>query len=228
MSRAFPAPPRHERELFERALQLAGRTLSHIAQQHVVHVPASLARAKGWPGQLLEIALGATASTRPEPDFPHLGVEMKSVPVDARGRPTESTYVCRAPLTLDDLGTWDASWVRHKLSRVLWVPLLGDGPPATRIVGSPVLWSPDEEQEALLREDWEAFAADIAMGELWQVHGRRGKALQLRPKAANRESTAWALDDSGEWVRALPRGFYLRTSFTGDILARELLLPHQG
>lgn len=228
MAIAFPPPPRDEAELLQRARALAGRTLGWLAEQHVVHVPSSLKRAKGWPGQLLEIALGATASSRPVPDFPHLGIEMKSVPIDARGRPREGTYVCTAPLTLADLGaSWEESWVRHKLARVLWVPLMGEGTVAERRVGTAVLWSPTPEEEALIKHDWEAFAHTLAMGELWQVHGRRGKVLQLRPKAANRHSTTWALDEGGEWVRALPRGFYLRPTFTGAILARELMMPER-
>lgn len=228
MAKAFPSPPRTEAELLGRARALAGRTLGWIAEQHVVHVPADLKRAKGWAGQLLEIALGATASSRPVPDFPHLGIEMKSIPIDEWGVPREGTYVCTAPLTLADLGSsWEDSWVRHKLARVLWVPLTGEGPVADRRVGSPVMWSPTSDEEALLRQDWEAFAHLVAMGELWQVHGRRGKVLQLRPKAADRHATTWALDEGGDWVQALPRGFYLRPAFTGAILARELMLPER-
>lgn len=208
-----------------RATALAGRTLGYIAEQHVVAVPPDLRRAKGWPGQLLEIALGATASSRPIPDFPHLGIELKSVPVNARGRPVESTYVCTAPLSPDALGRWEDSWVRHKLARVLWVPLLGSGAPADRIVGTPVIWSPSAEEEALIRADWEAIAALVALGELWQVQSQKGKVLQVRPKGANRKSTTWALDDGAQWVQDTARGFYLRSSFTGAILARELLLP---
>ncbi len=190
-------------------------------------VPPDLRRAKGWPGQLLEIALGATASSRAQPDFPHLGIEMKSVPVDERGRPREGTYVCTAPLSLNGLGSWEDSWLRRKLRRVLWIPLLGEGPPGQRLVGSPVMWSPDEDEWQLLRDDWESFAASVALGELWQMDGRRGKVLQLRPKGANRRSTTWTLDDGAQWVQAMPRGFYLRPAFTGAILARALILPQR-
>ncbi len=208
-----------------RATALSGRTLGFIAEQHVVAIPADLRRAKGWPGQLLEIALGATASSRPVPDFPHLGIELKSVPVNARGRPAESTYVCTAPLRPDVMGRWEDSWVCHKLARVLWIPLIGKGAPADRIVGTPVIWSPDAEEEAAIREDWEAIASLVAMGELWQVKSHKGKVLQVRPKGASRNSTTWALDDGAQWVQAMSRGFYLRPSFTGAIFARELLLP---
>lgn len=218
-----PQPPRSEEELYARAEALAGRTLPEIAHELHVGVPTDPRRSKGWAGRLLEIALGATASSRAEPDFPHLGVEMKSVPVDARGRPVESTYVCTAPLDPGALGTWETSWVKHKLARVLWVPLAPAG--EQRVVGSPVLWSPAAEDDARLRADWEEIAAKIALGELWALDGRVGEVLQVRPKAADASELAWAMDDDGDWVRDTPRGFYLRPAFTGAILARSLWLP---
>lgn len=223
--RAFAAPPRTEHELFARAEALSGETLVEVARRHHVAVPSDPRRSKGWGGRLLEIALGATASSRAEPDFPHLGVEMKSVPVDVRGRPAESTYVCTAPLDPGALGTWATSWVRHKLARVLWVPLVPQG--EDRVIGCPVLWSPSPEEEAQLRADWEEIAAKVALGELWALDGRVGQVLQVRPKGADGSETVWAMDDDGDWVRDTPRGFYLRPAFTGVIFARQLWTPHR-
>lgn len=218
-------PPRTEAELLARAEALAGRTLGAIAEGLALRAPSDLRRAKGWAGQLVEKALGATAGSRAEPDFPHLGVELKTVPVDPRGRPAEGTYVCTAPLDPRALGRWEASWVRRKLRRVLWVPVVGDGDPGARVVGAAFLWSPSDEEDALLRADFEEVATLVAEGALWQLDGRRGKVLQLRPKAADGDATTRALDDEAHWVADTPRGFYLRPSFTGAVLARHLLLP---
>lgn len=225
MSVAFPAPPRDLAELLERAAALAGRTLGWVAQQHRVAPPKDPRREKGWSGRTLEIALGATAGSRAEPDFPHLHVELKSLPVDARGRPRESTYVCTASLDPGALGSWRDSWVRRKLSTVLWVPLIGAEHPVDRVVGSAVLWSPTLDEERALCEDFTDLTTLISLGLLWQIDGRRGKVLQLRPKAADGSQTTWALDEDAEWVADTPRGFYLRPAFTGAILARELILP---
>ncbi len=200
---------------------MAGRNLAWLAAEHRVAVPDDLKRAKGWIGQLVELHLGATASTRPEPDFPHLGIELKTVPVDRGGRPAQSTYVCTVPLDRP-AASWDASWVRKKLARVLWVPIVGSGPPGERILGAPVMWSPSEEEEAILQADWTELTDLIALGELWQVEGQRGQALQIRPKGARNVDRTWALDVDGRWVRDVPRGFYLRPRFTGAILARQL------
>jgi DNA mismatch repair protein MutH len=219
-------PPRDEDELLRRARALAGRTVAELAARLDRPVPADLRRAKGFVGQLIEDLLGATAGSRAEPDFPHLGVELKTLPVDAAGRPRESTYVCTLPLDGTLAASWEASWVRRKLARVLWVPVVvGDGPPGERVVGTPVLWSPSPEEEATLRADWEELATIVALGELWDLHGRHGAALQVRPKAASSSELSWVLGEEGAWVRDVGRGFYLRPAFTAALIAARLRMP---
>ncbi len=218
-------PPRSEELLLSRARALAGHPLGTIARNHAMPVPATLHRAKGWTGVLIERALGATATSRAMPDFPHLGVELKTIPVDDRGRPRQSTYVCTAPLSTADLGSWSDSWVRRKLSRVLWVPIVGDGAPGERRVGTAFLWTPSPEESRQLEADWSEFNALVALGDLSRIDGKLGKALQVRPKAADAGARTWALDDRAAWVRDHPRGFYLRPSFTAAVVARALLLP---
>lgn len=216
------SPPSSESVLLARAEALAGRPLAWLAARESVPVPPDLRRDKGWIGNLLERALGATAGSRAEPDFPHIGVELKTLPVDRTGKPRESTYVCTAPLDRSMARRWEEAWVRRKLSRVLWVPIVGDGPPGERIIGAPVLWSPSADEDATLRSDWESLTEAIDLGETWQLEGRRGVALQLRPKAASAREMTWVLDDEGEWAQVNPRGFYLRTAFTAAILRRRL------
>jgi DNA mismatch repair protein MutH len=220
-----PQPPRSEAELLDRAEAIAGYTLGELAARLWVGVPDDLRRSKGWAGALLERALGATAASRAEPDFPGLGVELKSVPVDARGQPTESTYVCTAPLDPVALGTWEASWVRKKLQRVLWIPVTAGGPLAGRAVGAPIVWSPTPADEATLRADWTDIADLVASGELWQLDARRGVVLQVRPKAQHASDGTWALDEDLGWVRDTPRGFYLRRTFTAGVLGGDRVPP---
>ncbi len=180
----------------------------------------SLRAHKGWLGQLLEYALGASAASRAEPDFPHLGIELKSVPVDARARPRESTYVCVAPLDGSLAVTWEESWVRRKLSKVLFVPIVGDGPPGTRVIGAPVLWEPSAAEEARLRADWEEITGRIVAGDIEGLDARVGEVLQLRPKGASGSDATWTLDRDAEWVETMARGFYLRRTWTAELLQR--------
>jgi len=169
---------------------------------------------------MLETCLGATASSLPEPDFQAIGVEMKTLPVNHNGKPKESTYVCMVPLTSITNRQWNESVVKRKLSRVLWVPVEADPgiPLPLRRLGDAFIWSPDLDQENRLRKDWEELTEMIGLGELDQISSRHGEILQIRPKAANSKARVKTWTASGEAGETLPRGFYLRPAFTGEIL----------
>jgi DNA mismatch repair protein MutH len=220
------ASPASEAELLERARSLSGKTLGAIAAELGVAVPRELLRAKGWAGQLLERVLGASAASRAEPDFERLGIELKSLPVDRRGRPRESTFVCT--IALSEIGEveWERSRVWRKLRRVLWLPIEAEREllPGERRVGEPLLWSPSAEEEAELRFDWEELAGLIGRGEVETITGHLGKWLQVRPKAANASARRRALDADGAGFATLPRGFYLRAAFTARLLATHYAL----
>jgi DNA mismatch repair protein MutH len=220
------APPRDETELLARARRLAGLSLGALARELGEDVPADLRRHKGWVGQLIERALGATAGARPRPDGGGLGVELKTLPVDGRGLPCESTYVCTVPL--EGAGEdWAHSWLRRKLARVLWLPVEADKtiPLAERHIGSALLWSPAPDEEALLRRDWEELTERILLGELEQISARHGEVLQIRPKAADSRALRHAIGSDGERILTNPRGYYLRPAFTAAILRRHFVLP---
>ncbi len=195
-------------------------TLQQVAKQLAFKVPQDQKQHKGWIGQLAEKFLGATASNLAEPDFQHIGVELKTIPLNKHGRPAESTYVCTVPMT-DIAGLrWQDSIVCKKLSRVLWLPIESDKILAVgeRRFGSATLWSPNPTQEAMLRADWEELMEMIATGEIDKISSAHGKNLQIRPKAANARSLGKAYTVEGNPTTTLPRGFYLRTSFTKTIL----------
>jgi DNA mismatch repair protein MutH len=217
-------PPEDEADLLYRARTLAGRTVDWVAEQFDdEQLALERAGRKGRVGALLEAALGADASSKAEPDFSNLGIELKTIPVDASARPLETTWVCVAPVDGTLEPSWERSWVRRKLARVLWVPIVGSrgSAPGSRRVGSPILWSPDEAEEAVLRSDYEDITELILTGRWDLISGKLGEALHLRPKAASSRELTPALNEDGEWIEVNPRGFYLRRSFTGAILARE-------
>lgn len=120
------SPPSSESQLLLQAQRLAGFSLGELAAMAGLPIPKDLKRDKGWIGMLLELWLGASAGSKPEQDFAALGVELKTIPVDRQGKPLETTFVCVAPLTGNTGVTWETSHVRHKLKRVLWVPVEGE------------------------------------------------------------------------------------------------------
>jgi DNA mismatch repair protein MutH len=218
----YRPPPTSEDELLARAAMAAGRELHWLAKTLAIDVPPDLLGNKGWAGLLLEAWLGASAASLPEPDFPELGIELKTLPVDAAGKPLESTYICAVPLAGTG-GDWKQSGVYRKLSRVLWIPLLSvrGQNPGERRIGHALLWRPDADQMTALQADWEELMELICTGDLDRVSARQGQYLQIRPKAANARALTQGFDSNGEVTRTLPRGFYLRTRFTREILKKH-------
>lgn len=220
------ASPPDEATLLSRARALAGCTFQEVADQINLPVPVDLSRDKGWTGTLLELSLGARAGSKPEQDFAHLGIELKTIPVDAAGTPLETTFVCVAPLTGNSGLVWETSHVRHKLARVLWIPVEGERtiPLAQRRIGTPLLWSPCPREEASLRQDWEELMDMIVLGQVEKITARHGEFLQIRPKAANSKALTEAIGEHGQPIMTLPRGFYLKKNFTAPLLAQHFLL----
>ncbi|MCH8537821.1 MAG: DNA mismatch repair endonuclease MutH [Alkalimonas sp.] len=215
-------PPSSPDQLMQRCHALAGYTLGQLAQELACKVPANLKREKGWTGQLLEQALGASAGSKAEPDFPELGIELKTLPINRQGKPLESTYVCVAPLTGSSHQSWSESWVCRKLSHVLWLPVLAerDIPVAERVIGTGFLWQPTSAEQKLLQQDWEELMDLIALGGIDRIRGAHGQVLQLRPKAANSKALTLAVGSDGEPIQTLPRGFYLKAHFTQQLLSK--------
>ena len=218
------SPPESEEALLVGARMLAGRRLGELAAQLGVPLPANGRAAKGWTGQLIERALGADAGNLPLPDFQLLGVELKTIPVDNQGRPQESTYVCRAPGAPQPGSEWEASTVRIKLRRVLWLPIEAatGATMSTRRLGWAFLWSPSPKAEKILREDWEELHDLLCLGQHASISARLGTYLQLRPKGADARETGKGFDEEGAAARVPPMGFYLRAAFTRLVLAESL------
>ena len=118
-------PPKSFEELIERLNLITGLSISEIADNLKIKLPVSTTRGKGFIGELLEIALGASAKNQSIPDFPELGLELKSLPIDKNFKPLESTFVCHAPLmNIRDLN-FKNSALYAKIKRVLFILIDG-------------------------------------------------------------------------------------------------------
>jgi DNA mismatch repair protein MutH len=218
-------PPRDLADLLARANDLAGRALDELAATHgIAFEGRDGAKTKGKTGELLERILGATGGAHAVHDFPELAVELKTIPVDAAMHARESTYVCTLQLTEADRAEWATSWARAKLSHVLWVPIvLDDGP--TR-VGAPSFWKPTRDQDAVLASDFEEAMGAVAIGGIESLTARTGRWLHVRPKAASSRDRTWSVGrDDGDYIAAVPRGFYLRPRFTTALLGDLAAMP---
>tara|TARA_R110000868_G_scaffold318028_1_gene578788 strand:- start:3718 stop:4368 length:651 start_codon:yes stop_codon:yes gene_type:complete len=203
-------------ELIQRANALTGLTLSDLATQQNYTLPENFQHHKGWVGQLLEQVLGASAGSKAEPDFPNLGVELKTIPLNAKGKPKESTFVCAISAIIEP--QWQGSVVQKKLAHVLWVPIESESDIPERKIHQPILWQPTAEQLQTLEQDWQELTDMLTFGEADRLTAEYGEALQVRPKAANSRVVRETVNSESEITKAIPRGFYLRPSFTEKVL----------
>jgi len=208
-------------QILDKSLELEGLTFLQLARSLALDIPQDLRAAKGWIGQAVEIFLGAKAGCLPVPDFPELQLELKTIPINKFGQATESTYVTTLQLIGELNMQWKQSACFHKLQKILWIPIEGDKsiPYHQRRFGRAILWQPNQEQQAVLKNDWEIITEMVIQGAVEKIHGGIGKYLHIRPKAANSQAITTTLNEHGEVIYTLPRGYYLRSQLTNQILA---------
>lgn len=216
-----------ENTLLTAARALAGYTVAELAQAVKQGLPNEPLRDKGFIGRVAERALGLHPTPGVAPaarDFVTLGVELKTLPVSAQLQPRESTFVCYVPLVQLTEVPWEESRVAKKLTRVLFLPIESgsDLGFSQRRVGRAFLWSASAEQTAILRADYVELARRVQDGHAEALDARVGQALQLRPKAAHGSVRVRITDGDGVPWRLQPRAFYLRASFTKQIVAESL------
>jgi DNA mismatch repair protein MutH len=209
-------------ELIYRFQAIAGKKIEDLALQCNIDIPNSLHYTKGWVGQLIEYVLGANSGNKSIPDFPTLGIELKTIPLNATLQPSESTYVCTAKIN-STITDWKQSPVYNKLKHVLWVPVEAsqNKPLKERRFGTPFLWQPCNKQLEILKQDWEELMELLQLGGIENLSAKHGTYLQIRPKAANSKVLINSLNNVGNPIKTVPKGFYLRTIFTKLILQKQ-------
>ena len=212
----------NELELINKAQALVGLTAEEIASQLDISLPVSRIKGKGWMGQAVEKLLGATAHSKPLPDFINLGIELKTLSVNLDGKPKESTYICVAPFPTIETN-WEDSIFYLKTRKILWVPILSDSNLSLdkhRIL-SPFLWQPSAFIDAIFKQDWEELTEFLNIGQAATLTAHRGQFIQIRPKAAHSRVRNPILDEELQPNHTVPKGFYLRRHFVLDLLAQH-------
>lgn len=208
-----------ETELLNRCQSISGWTFFQLAQHLNLVIPNHPLQRKGWLGQAVEYYLGANAGNHSLPDFTHLDIELKTIPLNHKLQPIESTYITRVPLQTEQHKQFEESDCYHKLKKILWIPIEGDPKIsyACRRIGQYKLWSPSEADLKIIKQDWQHFSLLIETGRWSEIDATMGEYLQIRPKAAHSKILCDAYDTEGKTVKTMPRGFYLRAKFTKKI-----------
>lgn len=173
---------------------------------------------KGHLGQAIEAALGVTLSNQSGPDFPELGIEIKTIPISEEGLPLESTYVCTAKLPFTEYD-WESSSVYHKLQCVLFIPIIIKEPFLTSVIATPRYFTLTGPIAETMAQDWRMLSHLLQTGAFSQLSAHLGEYLQIRPKALNASEKVRVIGEDGHSIAVGPKGFYLRTRCTKAILS---------
>lgn len=211
--------PETMQELYSVLSLIGGRSIAELAALAGVDLPYGNKTAKGYTGQLTEIFLGATAGNLSLPDLRKLNIEVKTLPVNGRLQSVESTFICSAELTGSEFVPFRQSALFHKISRVLFIPVLA--PAGCRVAQRRILghffFTPGEDELLRIEEDYKDFADLVMSGRADEITGDMGNIIQMRPKAASGNSLTPIRNSEGDLLFTRPKAFYLRASYTSKL-----------
>ena len=208
-------------ELQERLELIKGHTIADLAAAISQPLPPDSAAGKGYCGELIELYLGASSGNLAQPDFPNLGIELKTMPIDRHFEPLQTTFVCHAALRGVRGETFEDSVLYHKLRLTLYVFILSEKQlslPKRRVIDY-CLHPLQGEDLQIIKTDYEELMELIAAGQAQSITARMGTYLQMRPKAADGRQLTECIDADGKVSFTRPRGFYLRRSYNQHICA---------
>lgn len=217
-------PPQNFDELIANLNFIVGKSLTELAEFAKISVPIDTLHGKGFTGELIEKCLGASAANQSIPDFPELGLELKSIPVDDNLCPLESTFLCYAPLTGIRHYSFESSPLYSKITRVLFVLIRASRELdfSQRVVLGYFFYTPSEDELNTVRNDFNELYELVKTGNVEKINARIGQIIQMRPKGASGKVLTECIGPNGEIIRTRPRGFYMRRAFTQKLIQQNL------
>lgn len=206
--------------LIKKAKSIIGYSIGDIAKKIKFQITDKAKKNKGFIGCIIEKFFGVHPTNKKIIDFPKIGVELKTIPINKYGFPKENTFVCMASLIKNTEILWENSYICQKLSSVLWIPIESNRliPLENRRIGYPKLWIPNKIEKEKLKNDWEELMKIIIFGNICNITSDYGLILMLKKKSAHSNIYTQAIGYNGKKITVNPLAFYLRKKFTNLIL----------
>lgn len=205
----------NENHLLKHAKSMHDHSINDLSIKYNIQLKENK-KNKGYLGNIIENFFGLKNNNKPIKDFDSLGIELKTIPINNRGIPLESTFICSVPLIKNSGLIWNTSYVRYKINRILWVPI--EKNKSTNIreyrVKYPFLWSPNYEEEKKIKTDWNEIMDMIVLGKINKINSKYGEVLFVKTKTNSKKNYTQAIGENGQPIFTIPKGFYLRKKFT--------------
>ena len=212
-------------EILAQAKRYQGKTINEVSGELGTSIPEDHVHTKGKVGNLFEVLPGSDAKSHSSPDFEKIGLELKVVPINEKGKPWETTAITSIDYMEIPSQKWEDSRAYRKTRHILFVPIIQMSKKASigeRRVGKPFLWRPSPQVDSQLKKDWESAAYLIREGRAHELTGRMGLYMQPRTKGRNSTDLVEAPGIDNQIVRVKRRAFYFRVSFTRRIIEENL------
>lgn len=196
--------------------RFVGRTVGEVAAELGV-APGG----KQYAARVVRAALGQRHPEKGVREFAELGIEVKIVRTNAAGMPYESMSfpAFRYRELIEE--EWEDSDLLARLKRLLILPMVGPkGQAATDgcVLREAFFWSPDAEQLAGIRAEWEMYRDLIRDGHAANLPtGKHTHYIHVRPKAANSQDT----DDAPVVGPVVKKSFWLGRLGLSQVLMGE-------
>lgn len=212
-----------ERTLLMFAQGLCGYSVKEVSEALSEPIPKYLKKNKGFIGILLEKILGSnTTNNKSCVDFPSLGIELKSIPINELGYPLEDTCICTVPLTQNTGLMWENSYLYQKIKKILWIAVQGSKKILLqdRLFKKAFIWSPSKYETKIVKSDWEILMDKIVLGEFKKISSTDSNVLYIKNKHRNKFSRIKFTDELGNLQLIKPKAFYFKKRFTKILLKK--------
>lgn len=229
----LPYNPGNRESIVEYAQKLVGHTLRDSCD---VESFSSKKGNKGKLGQAIEYCyFEYEPNSAQEPDFPEVGLELKTNPVKRKRDRTLSAKE-RLVLTMIDYcalvhETWESSTVLSKMGDMLLITFLHEPEKDEfdyefEFVGTPLI--PPEDM-VVIRDDWETIVAKVKAGLAHEISGGDTNYLEACTKGASSKTVRRQPYSD---IMAKQRAFALKssymTSFYDENICLESIMRRRG
>jgi DNA mismatch repair protein MutH len=220
-------------ELVKRAKWLEGKTLVQVGEEIKKADPSSRVLTKGSVGHIIEKGFfGISKNSDANPDIVHLGVELKSTPLNYNKSRTKISV--KEPLSLNIINyikevknnNIKESSLYKKNKKILFLVYLHDSrkPRSEYIILKVFLWKMDDRVLEELESDYNLIVGKIRQGKAHEIHQGEHNYLTICPKhngkfkdpSCKRSKTKQPFSDEPAEIRA----FRLKNRYMNKILAK--------
>ena len=212
----------NKKKLKKKCKLIKNKTIKNLLDLNGIKITDINIKNKGIFGNLIEKYLNLKKNNKKQLDLNKLNLEIKTIPLNNKNYPKESTFICSIPQKINNI-IWEKSWLLKKISNILWIPYQGDKNISflSKKIYTPFLWKPSKKDKKYLKQDWKNLIKIIYMGGIDELNSSIGLYLHVKSKSSNNKKLINYVYNN-HLLKTTQKGFYFTKKFTKKIINNEL------